>query len=339
MPRVSFLLPVYNGATFLAETLTSLENQTMDDFDILVVDDGSTDHSAQVVADFPSTRIRMISQANAGLVSALNFGLKNLDCEFVARIDADDTSVPDRLAQQLDFMGFTGAVAVSGKAHNIDVSGNLLGVSSPEYDFHRADAGFIPAREPYLPHPFLTARLDVIQQLGGFRNAHLAEDSDLCWRLHEHYRIAIQPQIMGRYRIHQGSISANSVASLRIQAVFSQLASLNATRRDSDQPEVRYDLSIDDARTAAASVMGIIDLLSGLSSAEIRHLTAASALKLADLSNWRKAMLDKSDIELAQKALRKVKLSAENSDKIAQIFNAVRVRQPDLFARKWYHRT
>lgn len=340
MANVSFLLPVYNGAQYLAQTMDSLLAQDFTDFDIVVIDDGSTDKSAQIIAEYDSKKIRYIHKKNGGLVSALNFGLDQLDCEYVARIDADDICFPDRLSRQLDFIDFTKSVAVSCKVQNIDQSGNILGVSEPEYDFHRKDAGFIPAREPYLPHPFLTARLDALQSLGGFRDAHLAEDSDLCWRLDQAARIAIQPVVLGQYRIHESSISAASNDMCRIQAFYSQLASLNAVRRAKDLPEIAYVQSMEVARTAAGSVESLVALLGEkLNTAEAKHLRTATAMKYLDLSNWRQIWVSEEDIKFARKALGRTKFSVENQLKIDQIFQAVEIRQPDLFKKKWYQRT
>ena len=157
MPKISLLLPIYNGEVFLAETMDSLLAQTHDDFDIVVIDDGSTDGTADVINGYDDARIKYHHKENGGLVSALNMALGIMNCELVARIDADDICAPDRLARQSAFMDFTQAVAVSGRAVNIDPSGNVLGINAPEQDFFNVDAGFIPAREPYLPHPFLMA--------------------------------------------------------------------------------------------------------------------------------------------------------------------------------------
>ena len=244
MPKISFLLPIYNGETFLCETMDSLLAQTHKDFEIVVIDDGSTDGTADVIKGYDDARIKYHHKENGGLVSALNMALDFMDCELVARIDADDICAPDRLARQAAFMGFTQAVAVSGRAVNIDPSGNVLGLNAPEQDFFQVDAEFIPAREPYLPHPFLMARLDVLRDIGGFRHAHLAEDTDLCWRLSQTDRIALQTAVLGKYRIHETSISNASTVGGRVQAFYSQLATLNAVRRDDGCDEVAYNLSM-----------------------------------------------------------------------------------------------
>jgi glycosyltransferase involved in cell wall biosynthesis len=332
MPKISFLLPIYNGDEYLNETMDSLLAQTHDDFDIVVIDDGSTDGSAEVIREYDDPRIKYHFQENGGLVSALNNALGMMDCELVARIDADDICAHDRLARQAAFMDFTQAVAVSGRAVNIDPSGNVLGINAPEQDFFQVDAGFIPAREPYLPHPFLMARLDVLNDIGGFRHAHLAEDTDLCWRLSQMDRIALQTAVLGKYRVHETSISNASTRGGRVQAFYSQLATLNAVRREAGRDEVPYDLSMAQAKAAAIDFDALVDAFSGrLSDAEATHLRAASVMKYLDISNWRYHKITVEDLSYARAALAAVKLSDSNKEKVEQILTPLKVRQPELF--------
>jgi glycosyltransferase involved in cell wall biosynthesis len=312
--------------------MDSLLTQTHDDYDIVVVDDGSTDRTAEIVQSFESPRIKYHHKQNGGLVSALNLGLELLDCDMVARIDADDICVPDRLVKQVAFMDFTQAVAVSGRAINIDPSGNILGVNAPEHDFFQVDASFIPAREPYLPHPFLMARLDTLKEIGGFRQAHLAEDTDLCWRLSQVDRIALSSTVLGKYRIHETSISTASSAGGRVQAFYSQLATLNAVRREQRQDEVPYNLSMSQAKDAASNFERLMKTVSDdLVEEEQKHLRAASAMKYLDLSNWRYHKVSEADMKYARAALADVTLSDANKEKVEQIFTPLKVRQPELF--------
>ena len=321
MPNVSFLLPVYNGARYLAETLDSLLAQDYPDFDIVAVDDGSTDASAGILAAYAADhpRIRILTKPNGGLVDALNHGLAELDCAFVARIDADDTCFPDRLSKQLDFMAWTGAVAVSSKSLHVDEVGNVLGVSG-SYGIFNADPHWLPAIEPYLPHPFLFARLDVLEEVG-YRHAHLAEDADLCWRLAEQWPIAMQGAVLGQYRIHTDSISTNSLVGARVQAFYSQIAALNARRRAAGATEVPYHADMATAKEAGQSWDGLMALYDGhVSDAEAVHLRAGSALKLLDLARWRGYRPTAGDITAAAHAVRRVRdLGEENREQALKL--------------------
>lgn len=332
MPKISFLLPVYNGEAFLAETMDSLLAQTHDDFDIAIFDDGSTDRTAEIIHGYDDPRIKYHHNKNQGLVPTLNAALEVLDCELVARIDADDICIPERLKLQEAFMDFTQAVAVSGKAVNIDPSGNVLGINAPEADFFEADFGHVPAREPYLPHPFMMARLDVMQQVGGFRHAHLAEDSDLCWRLNQMDRTALQSVVLGKYRIHDISISNASTIGGRVQAFYSQLAALNAARRAAGSAEVPYKHTMAEAKSIAVDFDGLIDAYSDdLTVDEATHLRAASVIKYLDISSWRYHKITRGDLGYAQTALAAMQLTDENKSKIKDVMTGLRVRQPEIF--------
>lgn len=104
-PRVTVLMPVYNGENHLAAAIQSILGQTFRDFELLIVEDGSTDHSLARIADFNDARIRVITHGyNRGLVASLNTGLNQAKGEYVARMDCDDVSFPERLGKQVAFM-------------------------------------------------------------------------------------------------------------------------------------------------------------------------------------------------------------------------------------------
>lgn len=303
MPEISFLLPVFNGERYLAETLRSLLDQDYHDYDIVIVNDGSTDRSREIMDRFQSERIKVLEKPNGGLVEALNFGLTRLDCQFVARIDADDVCYPHRLKAQMAFMEFTSADAVSARSLHIDEVGNILGVSG-SYGIFNADAEAVPAMEPYLPHPFMFARRAVFDEIGGYRHAHLAEDADISWRLSERYQIAVHGEVMGKYRLHTDSISAKSVRNGRVQALFSQIAALNSRRREVERKEVAYDPSLGRALAAGDDwdrLFGFHE--QALDPLERKHVRLASHLKLLDLARFRAYALEQDDIDRARVAL------------------------------------
>ena len=333
MPRITFLLPVYNGETYLAGTLQSLLEQDFDDFEILVVDDGSTDSSARIVEQAASPRIRHLHKPNGGLVDALNFGLGHIDAEFTARIDADDLCFPTRLSQQLDFVEFTGADAVSAKSLHIDEQGRVLGVSG-SYGIFNADPNWLPAIEPYLPHPFLFARTEVLAGLG-YRQAHLAEDADLCWRLSETHRIAMQDQVLGRYRLHDESVSAKSLRGARVQAYYSQIAAINALRRRDNQPELPYRVDMAMAMAAGENWDDLMELYADeLDEAAQTRLRTASILKLLDLARWRKFQPLTRDITAAAEAVRALRgLDQRNLDEARNLIARASPADPAAPAR------
>jgi glycosyltransferase involved in cell wall biosynthesis len=104
VPKVSVILPVYNGEEYLAEAIESILKQTFRDFELIIIDDGSQDKSAEVVRRFNDPRIRFIEQSNHGLAATLNIGISMAKGEYIARQDQDDVSLPQRLKRQSDFL-------------------------------------------------------------------------------------------------------------------------------------------------------------------------------------------------------------------------------------------
>src|ERR1700742_1126690 len=123
---VDVLIPVYNGVRYVRSALESIQAQTVSDIRIHVVDDGSTDGTAEVLAEMAAQdpRLRIHTKANGGIVDALNTGLAFCTAEFVARHDADDIAYPDRLERQIAYLRqHPDCVALSGAARHVDQDG------------------------------------------------------------------------------------------------------------------------------------------------------------------------------------------------------------------------
>lgn len=114
LPRATVLMPMYNAGEFVAEAIESILNQTYSDFKLLVIDDGSSDNSVQVVQSFQDERIQLCrNDENMGLVDTLNRGLRMIDTEYILRMDADDISLPTRFEEQIQFMDNNPLIGVS----------------------------------------------------------------------------------------------------------------------------------------------------------------------------------------------------------------------------------
>lgn len=113
--KVSVLMPVYNASEFLREAIDSILDQTFPHFEFVIVNDGSTDDSDQIIDSYIDRRIKHIKlESNGGIVKALNAGLGLVSGEYIVRMDADDVSVPDRLMEQVDFMDNNPDIGVAG---------------------------------------------------------------------------------------------------------------------------------------------------------------------------------------------------------------------------------
>ena len=116
VPAVSVLMPVFNAERYVGEAIESILCQSFADFEVVVIDDGSTDDSPNILAGLAArdSRLRVLRQGNSGVVAALNRGLKDCRAPLVARMDADDVAHPERLEQQLAFMKANPEI---GRAH------------------------------------------------------------------------------------------------------------------------------------------------------------------------------------------------------------------------------
>jgi glycosyltransferase involved in cell wall biosynthesis len=132
IPKITVLMPAYNADKYIADAIASVLEQTFTDFELLIVNDGSTDNTVDVISSFDDPRIVAIYQDNKGVAIALNTGLKYARAPYVARFDADDICYPERLQLQYDFMTANPEYSVIGSAADyIDMEGNFLFTHKP----------------------------------------------------------------------------------------------------------------------------------------------------------------------------------------------------------------
>lgn len=191
MPAVSVLMPCYNAAANLPEALESICGQTLSDFELIAVDDGSTDATGQMLIAYADRdrRIKPVRIAHSGIIGALNAGLLNCRAPYVARMDADDRSLPERLELQAEFLdvhpdvgllscrvrGFPAGKVRAGFAVYLEWLNALL----TDADIRRE----IFVESP-LPHPSWMIRRALLEAAGGYEEHGWAEDYDLLLRLY-----------------------------------------------------------------------------------------------------------------------------------------------------------
>ncbi|MCP8319033.1 MAG: glycosyltransferase, partial [Candidatus Methylarchaceae archaeon HK01B] len=127
-PKITILMSVYNGEKYLREAIDSILNQTFKDFEFLIINDGSTDRTVEILRSYHDSRIKIITnEKNMGLTKSLNKGLKIARSEYVARMDADDISYPRRLEVQYEYMKKNPDVGIVGSWNDvIDDKGNTI---------------------------------------------------------------------------------------------------------------------------------------------------------------------------------------------------------------------
>jgi glycosyltransferase involved in cell wall biosynthesis len=247
--RVSVLLPVFNGADALALAIRSVLVQTLKDFELIIVNDGSTDGTLDVARSFADPRIRVIDlETNGGLVNALNIGLAEAQGQFLARMDYDDICAPERLQRQVDAMSGTDAV-ICGSA--IQPFGAIRGKAIV---YPREDAQIratLPVVSPFA-HPAVMMRTEVCCRLGYLASALHCEDYDLWWRMAGEGVMMNLPDVMLHYRFHGSQISAihrSSQLSGMAEVAIKNLRSTGRFRSVSDLQCHRCALSYEPANT------------------------------------------------------------------------------------------
>lgn len=191
-PRVSVLLPVRDGAPFLARALRSLASQSFRDLEVVAVDDGSEDDTFTLLRAFAAAdpRVRVVRQPRLGIVSALETAREAARGELLARMDADDLSLPRRLERQVEALDADPGLAVVGCGVRI-VPREGLTEGRLEYErwLNSLTSSELIHRDLFvecpLAHPTLVLRRETLEAVGGYRNAAVPEDYDLLLRIHE----------------------------------------------------------------------------------------------------------------------------------------------------------
>jgi len=211
MTTTSIIIPSFNHGHFLRYTLESVLGQSHPDWEAIVVDDGSTDDTALIVANFAEARIRYVYQENQGLSAARNTGIRHAQSEYLAFLDADDTWKPHFLERCLAVLSHDSSLAGVYTLNDfIDQDGITLpqlgGEIVPRDRFRERCllGGFFPV------HAALVRR-DIVQAVGGFDTTLCSEeDWDLWLRIAVHGEMAGIPEPLARYRLVIGSMSTNA---------------------------------------------------------------------------------------------------------------------------------
>jgi glycosyltransferase involved in cell wall biosynthesis len=243
--KLSVVLAVFNGGTELQRTLDSIYAQTEGDFELIVVDDGSTDETPAILARQSDPRIRVITQSNAGLTRALIRGCEAARAPVIARHDNSDVSLPNRFAKQLAALDEPGVVLVSCATRWIGPEDELLFIARAKGDEVResllhAKIGSIRA---LTAHGNAMFRRDAYESAGGYRDAfRYAQDVDLWIRMAALGRIVVLPDVLYEARFGIDAISAS-----KRREQFALAAISIAIRNGGNAPEL-----LEHARTIGA---------------------------------------------------------------------------------------
>jgi len=247
-PLVSVLMPVYNAEEYVEEAINSITKQTFTDFELLIFNDGSKDKSSVIINSIKDERIRFFDSAeNVGYVTHLNKGLQLAQGEYIARMDADDVSLPERFAQQVALLNSNPEVVLCGTAY--DTIGSLFSeVKVPLGDYEIRN--FMVFNCP-IGHPTVMFRKSTIEQYGiKYDKDYMpAEDYRMWYEFSKVGKLHNLSTILLHYRIHPHQISSYGNAKQRQKATAIRLLQLsdkgfNFTEEEKRAYETLLDFSI-----------------------------------------------------------------------------------------------
>jgi glycosyltransferase involved in cell wall biosynthesis len=226
IPAVTVLMPVYNAERYVAEAVQSILDQTFRDFELLIIDDGSTDRSPEILGEYARRdgRLRLVRRENRGLVATLNELIGLAQGELIARMDADDLALPRRFERQVAFLrAHPEVVVVGSRVVAVDPDGDELFEMCSEQTHEEIDAAHLKGIGGILCHPAVIMRADAVRSVGGYRTEfHLSEDLDLWLRLAEVGRLHNIQETLLKYRQHvssRGYVHQSAQDALGLRAV------------------------------------------------------------------------------------------------------------------------
>lgn len=202
-PLFTVLMPVYNGEKYLREAIDSILNQTLTDFEFLIIDDGSKDNSVQIINSYNDARIRLVrNETNLGISKTLNRGIEMASSEFIARMDADDISYPTRLQKQYDYLIKNPDCALlSTWAKMITEQNEHIRTEQYRSRLHYYNLTF----ECWMYHPTVVFTKSAAKDVGMYSIPY-AEDFELFWQLSRKYKIACLEEVLVDYRVTDQSL-------------------------------------------------------------------------------------------------------------------------------------
>jgi glycosyltransferase involved in cell wall biosynthesis len=238
-PLVSVLINAYNAEPYLAECLDSVLAQTLEDFEVIVVDDGSSDATGQIAEAYArrDPRVRVYhNERNLGIPATINRALAHSRGEFIAKMDADDVTVPERFAKQVAYLrAHPEVVMVGGWWSRIEADGRELGGHRPRASNRRLAQQML--RRCVMVHPTVMVRGDLMRRIKYREFFRYAQDYDLFLRLSEHGEIAMLPEVMVKARFNPKGVTVQRFHEQAQYARYARTFARQRRRRGTDEYE------------------------------------------------------------------------------------------------------
>ncbi|MFH1027215.1 MAG: glycosyltransferase family 2 protein [Pseudomonadota bacterium] len=218
MPEITVLMPVHNGGKFLRPAIASILQQTLTEFEFVIIDDASSDETDDVVRQFSDSRIRYFrNEQNLGVAQTLNKGLDLANGDYIVRADADDISLPGRIEQQVQFMDAHPAIGVSGSRVR------LFGDELPVVNYCPIGADVVKAYlllDNPLFHPSAILRKEMLDKHNLRYDPQFtrSEDFDLWSRAAGCFEIDNVPEVLVRVRCHTGNVTSRAIDAMTRQS-------------------------------------------------------------------------------------------------------------------------
>lgn len=204
---ISSILPCYNAEKFIKESIESVLSQTYENWELIIIDDGSKDNSAKIIKSFQDSRIKYFkNNKNIGVVKSLNKGVKKAQGTYIARIDADDRMAPQRLEKQITFLSQNPEYAVVGSAHRL-INAQGFTISYYRYPQHNEEIQWYKNFINPFSHPSVMLRKDIFEDYNYSDAFPYCEDYELWFRILENHKGYNLPEALTDYRIHGENLS------------------------------------------------------------------------------------------------------------------------------------
>ena len=211
---ISVVMPAFNSSNFIAKAIESILNQTFQDFELILVDDGSTDNTLEIMTHYreQDNRIQIIQSKHVGCSRARNLGINQAKFPWIAVMDADDIALPKRFARQIEAANANPKVVAWGTyVHHVNLKEEVLslqkhGLLTEEEFYDNMKRGDVP----FVIHPTSLIKKEILLRVGGYDPKFSdADDFELFDRLSDHGLILVIPEPLLLYRLHPQSVSMN----------------------------------------------------------------------------------------------------------------------------------
>jgi glycosyltransferase involved in cell wall biosynthesis len=220
-------MSVYNGERYVSKAIDSILQQTYTDFEFIIINDGSTDATEEIIRRYKDPRIVYLHQENLGLITSLNVGIEKSGGEYIARMDADDIAAPDRLEKQIGVCLKNPDYAVVGSyAIIIDEVGVAKGTMTYPPCTWQKIRTFSLLHNPFI-HSSIMYKKTVVKAVGGYRASfkHI-EDYELWTRIIHTYPCANIPELLLQYRTHGMQVTRTKKWHIRLRGIFLRIINL-----------------------------------------------------------------------------------------------------------------